>query len=41
MTTMAASGEDTDDLRCCAGREQDIRAVEIFIVVKSKVNPVP
>ncbi len=34
-----ASGEDSDDLRCCAGREQDIRAVEIFIVVKSKSKP--
>ena len=31
-----AGGDPTDDLRCCAGREQDIRAIEIFIVVKSK-----
>lgn len=34
-----ASGEETDDLRCCAGREQDIRAVEIYLVVKSKGKP--
>lgn len=29
-------GTPTEDLRCCEGREQDIRAIEIFIVVKSK-----
>jgi len=34
-----AGGGDTDDLRCCAGREQDIRAIEIFLVVKSKGKP--
>jgi len=29
-------GTDEDDLRCCTDREQDTRAVEIFLVVKSK-----
>ena len=28
-----------DDLTCCVNREQDIRAVEVFLVMKSKGQP--
>ena len=33
------ASDGTEDLRCCLNREQDIRAVEIFLVVKSKSRP--
>ena len=35
----AGAGDGTEDLRCCLNREQDMRAVEIFLVVKSKGQP--
>lgn len=35
----AGAGNGTEDLRCCLNREHDMRAVEIFLVVKSKGQP--
>jgi hypothetical protein len=34
-----ASGGGSDDLTCCTNRQHDIRAVEIYLVMKSKGKP--